>query len=54
MNKTIFDKIDSKYLECVNGICEHMEHKVNAVWWILAVVAIVSIGVKYFHDTRRN
>ena len=24
--KTIFDKIDPKYIECTTGVCEHAAH----------------------------
>jgi hypothetical protein len=24
--KTIFDKIDPKYIECAGGVCEHASH----------------------------
>ena len=54
MNKTIFDKVDPKYLDCMNGMCEHVEHKANAMWWLLAAVAIAITAGKYIYDTRRN
>jgi len=27
--------------QCINGICEHPEHKINALWWIIPI----SIGI---------
>lgn len=35
--KTILDKIDPEYINCANGMCEHAEHKMNSLWWILPV-----------------
>jgi len=29
--KTIFDKIDTKYLDCTSGACEHVTHNFNGV-----------------------
>jgi len=52
--KTIFDKVDPKYIDCANGMCEHVEHKANALWWMLLAVAIIYTGTKYYYDTRRN
>ena len=26
--------------QCVNGLCEHPEHKVNALVWIVPVIAV--------------
>jgi hypothetical protein len=52
--KTIFDKIDTRYLDCANGMCEHVEHKMNAIWWLLPIVALTYIGIKYIYETRRN
>jgi len=39
--KTIFDKVDPKYLECTTGICEHTEHSFNPAFIIAAVVFII-------------
>jgi len=41
-------------INCLNGLCEHPEHKVNYIWWVLLVVAITYTGVKYYYDTRRS
>ena len=40
MNNTIFDKIDPEYMNCMNGVCQHTEHKLNALWWIIPLVTI--------------
>lgn len=41
--KTIFNKVDPSYMNCMNGICEHAEHKVNALWWLIPVVILTCI-----------
>ena len=33
--------------ECIPGLCEHPEHKLNVLWWILATIAIIYIAHKY-------
>ena len=40
--KTIFDKIDTKHLDCVSGLCEHTSHQFNALY--LLVVPVIVIG----------
>jgi hypothetical protein len=37
---TILDKVDPQYMNCMSGACEHIEHKVNALWWIIPVVVL--------------
>ncbi len=27
-------------INCLNGLCEHTEHKVNSLWWILLACAL--------------
>ena len=52
MNYT--DKMNSmmQQSQCVNGLCEHLEHKVNALVWIIPAIAAVyfasAIYKKYF------
>ena len=36
--KTIFDKVDPKYLECGSGTCDHLEHK------LLPYLLVVSLS----------
>ena len=49
--KTIFDKIDPKYVECSAGTCEHVSHSGNGVLWCV-VVALSLITIKYWYDYK--
>ena len=40
--KTIFDKIDPKYLECTTGACEHVGHTMNGLYIAIAIVILVN------------
>lgn len=42
--KTIFNKIDPKYLECTTGICEHPIHNINVALWCMLTVFVVTYG----------
>ncbi len=37
--------------ECASGLCEHAEHKVNALVWIIPIVAGVLIFSKLLKKT---
>lgn len=50
--KTIFDKIDPKYVECTSGVCEHASHNVNAIIWV--IVAFTIFACIYKHDNKNN
>jgi len=39
---TIFNKVDPSYINCMNGVCEHANHKVNALWWVIPVMALIA------------
>ena len=39
--KTIFDKVDPKYLECGSGTCDHLEHKLLPYLLVVFCLAIV-------------
>ena len=43
--KTIFDKIDPKYIECASGTCEHVAHSNNAVLWTVIAILLVWLGM---------
>jgi len=44
--KTIFDKVDMKYLDCMSGTCGHTLHVFNsATLIVLSVVATAAIYV---------
>lgn len=44
-----------KYIyECSTGLCHHLEHKVNAMLWIVPLVALTYIVVKYRYDANKN
>ena len=50
--KTIFDKIDPKYIECTGGMCEHTSHQMNApllvlVAGVLGLYMIVNLRSSY-------
>ena len=51
--KTIFDKVDSKYIDCATGACEHATHTQNSLLWVVLVVALVYTGAKYCYGTYR-
>ena len=42
--------------ECVGGLCEHLEHKVNALIWIIPAIAgaylISVLHKKYFKSNE--
>lgn len=40
--KTIFDKIDPKYLECATGACEHSGHQFNVITWVIAGILLLN------------
>ena len=44
--KTIFDKVDPKYIECTTGVCEHASHSLNApLWMVIVTLSLVLISV---------
>ena len=48
--KTIFDKIDPKYVECSTGVCEHAAHNHNIALWV--VVAMLLAATKYWYGHK--
>lgn len=42
--KTIFDKVDPKYLECSTGACEHVSHMFNGSALICCSVLLLYIA----------
>ena len=42
--KTIFDKVDPKYLECTTGVCEHVSHNLNGLYIAVVIVLLVNIA----------
>ena len=53
--KTIFDKIDPKYIECTTGVCEHTSHQMNAATITILVASILFVSVyKYKHLKTLN
>jgi hypothetical protein len=52
--KTIFDKIDPKYIECTAGSCEHTAHSNNGVYWAILIVALMYTTYKYCYGTYRT
>ena len=43
--KTIFDKVDPKYIDCTTGLCEHASHQYNTVMLIVTIVVLSTIGL---------
>lgn len=44
--KTIFDKVDTKYIDCMSGTCSHVVHTFNgATLIVLSLVATFAIYV---------
>lgn len=39
--KTILDNVDPQYMNCMNGVCQHAEHKINSLWWIISIVTLI-------------
>ena len=52
--KTIFDKIDPQYIDCATGGCEHAMHNVNALIWILPILALLFSIYKYTHGYKNE
>lgn len=50
--KTIFDKVDPKYLECATGACEHTSHVLNGLYFAIAIVILVNAAI-LIYPTRR-
>lgn len=44
--KTIFDKIDPKYIECAAGTCEHTQHAMNLPMYIICAAILLYIAVQ--------
>jgi len=47
--KTIFDKIEPKYLECTTGVCEHAGHNFNGVLIFIAIAMICTVSLLNLH-----
>lgn len=48
--KTIFNKVDPKYLDCVSGMCEHAIHNLNFLSWMALFIVIgIFLGKKYIY-----
>ena len=53
--KTIFDKIDPKYIECTTGTCEHVTHTSNAVLFTaLLVISVYMLSTLITIRTNNN
>ena len=44
--KTIFDKVDPKYIECGTGMCEHTSHSHVMPLYIIAAVLLSMAVIK--------
>lgn len=43
--KTIFDKVDPKYIECGAGVCEHPLHQATSVIIITLLLTITFVSL---------
>jgi hypothetical protein len=43
--KTIFDKIDPKYIECATGTCEHMSHSTTLPMYVATALVLPLIYI---------
>ena len=50
--KTIFDKIDPKYIDCASGACEHTGHQYNLLTCLVAGILLLNITVLYFRADK--
>ena len=50
--KTIFDKIDTKYLDCTSGACEHVLHNFNGALLVIFIITIVLVKIYQHLHTR--
>lgn len=41
--KTIFEKVDPKFIKCQTGVCEHQQHQTNG--FLLAMVVVLALVV---------
>lgn len=48
--KTIFDKINPKYLECTAGSCEHISHSLNPI----IIITLVSLIIVAYRSCKEN
>jgi hypothetical protein len=49
--KTIFDKVDPKYLECATGVCEHSSHSYNLLTLATICAVATAVYVYRFYST---
>lgn len=52
--KTIFDKLNPKYIECTTGVCEHVSHNTNMYMWIAVAILILTSKYLHGHQSKRN
>jgi len=45
--KTIFDKINPKYIECSTGVCEHTHHAPNMIYIGIITVMATYLVLKF-------
>lgn len=50
--KTIFDKVDPKYLECTAGTCEHVYHVFNGPIILVCGMFIVMLVTSKYLKSR--
>ena len=43
--KTILNKVDPKYLDCVSGLCEHTSHQFNLFYLIAIPLCVIAFIV---------
>jgi hypothetical protein len=51
--KTIFDKVDPKYIDCASGACEHAGHQYNMVTWVVVGILLLHAVILYTGSRQR-
>ena len=41
--KTIFDKVDPRYIDCATGVCEHTNHAPNLMYMAILTGALLFV-----------
>lgn len=52
--KTIFDKVDPKYIECATGVCEHTAHGSVLPSYIVVTVLLYLVYTLKNKQTDNN
>lgn len=50
--KNIFNNVDTKYLDCISGTCEHITHGYNGILVTVLLMIVASITTYRYLYTR--